>query len=153
MAHDQLIIYTEQLRDGSKEVINLDLDPSFLDVHEKELSFETPVHIKGEVYVTKDHLVLHFTGSTQAKLPCTVCNNVFSLPLKIENMYHTIPLKDLSSSVFDYSALLREEFILQIPPFAECNNGQCSERASLSPFLKKGEIKETNPTYFPFSNL
>lgn len=153
MAHDQLIIYTEQLRDGHKESIRLDLDPSFLDVHEKELVFNTPVHIEGEVYATATHLVFHLTVSAQAQLTCSVCNGPLAFALKIENLYHTISLNELKSAVFDYSPLIREEILLQIPPFAECNNGQCPERASLSSFLKNEETKKNPPTHFPFSNL
>jgi uncharacterized metal-binding protein YceD (DUF177 family) len=153
MTHDQLIIYTEQLRDGHKESIHLDLDPSFLDVHEKELSFNTPVHIEGEAYATETHLLFHLTVLAQAQLNCSVCNSPFSFAIKIEKLYHTIPLNELKSAVFDYSALIREEILLQIPPYAECSNGQCPERASLSSFLKNEETKENPPTHFPFSNL
>lgn len=151
--HSTLIIYIEQLRGGHKESINLDLDPSFLDIHEKELSFDVPIHIEGEVYTADDHLVFHLTGSTQAKLPCAVCNKSVSLNIKIENLYETIPLQDLQSAIFDYSSLVREEFLLQLPLIAECNHGKCPERESLSPFLKKETTPKTHPTHFPFSDL
>lgn len=151
--HDQLIIYTEQLRDGHKETVNLDIDPSFLDIHEKELSCDAPVHIEGEVYVTEDHLLFHLACSTSIKLPCAICNQIISFPLNVSKIYHTILLKELSSAIFDYSSLVREEIVLKIPPFAECCNGQCPERTSLSGFLKPSEMKDTPQTYFPFSNL
>lgn len=151
--HDQLIIYTEQLRDGHKELVNLCLDPSFLDIHEKELSCDAPVRIEGEVYATEDHLVFHLTCTTSIKLPCAVCNQTLSLPLNVSKIYHTLSLKELSSAIFDYSTLVREEIILKIPPFAECCNGQCPERASLSSFLKSSQAEKQTPTYFPFSKL
>ena len=153
MGHNKLIIYTEQLREGSKEEINLDLDPSFFDIHEKELSFETPIHIEGEVYLTEDELVFHLNGFTKAKIPCAICNELLYLPIKLKGIYAIIPLHQLKSKIFDYSSVIREEFLLHIPLFAECHNGQCPERVSLASFLKKEEKRESNPTHFPFSNL
>jgi len=151
--HNQLIIYTEQLRDGHKEAVNLSLDPSFLDIHEKEISCDTPIHVEGEVYATEDHLVFHLACSTSIKLPCAICNQTVSLPLNVSKIYHTILLAESPSAIFDYSSLVREEIVLKIPPFAECSNGQCPERASLSGFLKSSQTESQSPTYFPFSNL
>lgn len=149
--HNQLIIYTEQLKNGRKECIKLTVDPSFLDVHEKEVSFETPVHIEGEAYVTEDHLVLQLSCSTRVKLLCTICNDPLFFPLHISKIYYTLDLNQLPSAIFDYSSLIREELLLLIPPFAECNCGQCPERKSISSLLKNK--KATDPMHSPFSNL
>jgi hypothetical protein len=77
------------------------------------------------------------------------------LPLVIRDFYYPQPLAELEGPVFDYAFLIRETLLLQTPPFAECNGGNCSERTEVNKYLKKPtEVKiHHQPTYFPFSDL
>lgn len=147
--HAELKIFTEQLRPGLKKTINLSVDPTFLDIQENELKFEAPVQIKGEVYTTESHLILHLSCSTDVKIPCAICNELFTFPLVASEIYATEVLEELPSTVFDFSDLLRAELLLLLPPFAECHEGNCPERVHISPFLRKKEPKE----HHPFSEL
>ncbi len=143
--HDLLRIYTEQLRRGVKEKIDLSVDPSFLDIQEEGLRFEAPIHISGEAYTTDTDLILHLSCSTEVKLPCCICNEFFTLSLTASDIYATELLDDLDSAVYDYSPLLREELLLQLPAYAECQGGKCPERENLSAYLKSKEPKEHHP--------
>jgi len=143
--HDLLRIYIEPLREGVKEKIDLSVDASFLDIQEEDLLFKAPVQISGEVYTTGDHLILHLSCSTEVQFKCSICNDFFTLPLAAVEIYATEVLEELDSAVYDYSPLLREELLLQLPPFAECHGGKCPERAILSTYLKSKESAENHP--------
>lgn len=143
----ELKIYVDRLKDGHTQKIEEELFSDFLEIAEEELSFPLPVTVKGDAYLAEDHLVLHLKAKTEAKLPCSICNEQFLFPIDID-FYHTVALDELKNPIFDYSLTLRESILLQVPPFAECNAGQCPERPTVNKYLK------TDPhSQFPFSGL
>lgn len=145
---EQLKIYTEQLRSGKRETFDLTLPADFLDIHEQELAFETPIQLKGEVYAADDQMIVHLKAKTEGKMPCSICNQTTPFSLKTEDIYHTIPFNEISTQIFDLTDLVREEIILLIPQFIECNQGHCPERPSVTKF-----IKEKSDHHFPFADL
>jgi uncharacterized metal-binding protein YceD (DUF177 family) len=142
-------IYIDRLKAGHTERIEEEISSAFLDVHEKELSFPEPVKINGEAYLADDHLVIHLHMETKVKLPCSICNEPLTLPLVIDDFYHTEPTKELRSPVFDYTDALREAVLLQAPPFAECREGNCPERENINKYLKEA----SHPVTYPFQDL
>jgi uncharacterized metal-binding protein YceD (DUF177 family) len=143
----ELKIYVDRLKDGHTEKIQEELFSDFLAITEEELSFPLPVNVKGDAYLAEDHLVLRLKATTKAKLPCCMCNEDFLFSIEID-FYHTVALDELKNPVFDYSLALRESILLQVPPFAECNGGQCPERPAVSKYLKSAPHSQ-----FPFSDL
>lgn len=141
-----LILYTEQFEEGKKEKIDQTLSPEFLKISEEELQFNSPVLLQGEASVITDHLILKFSVSTEAEMLCSVCNKPVRFPIVAKEISHSLPLVEMKSSIFDYTDLVREEILLQIPQFVECNQGKCPERAQVDKFLKK-------PDNFPFADL
>lgn len=147
-------IYIDRLREGKKIRIDENLDPSFLSVQEDDLKFPQPVKVHGEAYLAEEHFVLRLTASTDALLPCIICNEMTSLPLRVENFYFTLPLSELANPIFDYSEPLREALFLELPQFVECSQGICPEREKMTVYLKKNPSSEdTSSTHFPFSDL
>lgn len=145
-------IYVDRLRGGNTQVIDAVLDPSFIDVEEPDLSFPEPVQLKGEAYLTDDHLILHLKASTKTLRPCSVCNELTATNLAVHDFYHTEMIQDIPSAVFDFSEILREALLIELPLTIECNEGHCPERQTLRPFMSSKERKE-NPTYFPFTDM
>ena len=145
---EQLKIYTEQLRNGKRETLDLTLPSNFLDLHEQDLAFENPIQLKGEVYAADDQMIVHLKAKTEGKMPCSICNQITPLSLQTEDIYHTIPFNEISTQIFDLSDLVREEIVLFIPQFIECNHGHCPERPSVAKF-----IKEKSDHHFPFADL
>lgn len=152
---DEFKIYIERLKAGPKKsgVQKIEgLFPShFLDLQEPELQFHDPVHVKGEAYLTEEHLVIHLSASTHATMPCSICNEMIKAPLKVDRFYHTEPLTDIPSSVYDFGQPLREALLIELPRTIECKPGQCPSRENLAPFMQRD--KKPEETYFPFSNL
>lgn len=142
-------IYADRLKGGQVEKISFTAPSDFLEIKESDLSFPHPIAIQGEAYIAEDHLIVHLQAHTQAKIPCSVCNEPFTFQIDVPDFYHTIPLEELKSAIFDFSLLLREDILLQIPHFAECSKGKCPERSSLSKYT----IKEKHDEQFPFSSL
>ncbi len=143
-------IYADRLQGGQVEKINFQADSDFLDIKETDLTFPKPISIRGETYLADDHLVLHLKAETEVKVPCSICNEAFIIPISLHDFYHTVPLEELKSAIFDFRELLREDLLLQIPQFAECSGGKCPERSSLSKYSAK---KEKQDEQFPFSQL
>jgi uncharacterized metal-binding protein YceD (DUF177 family) len=129
-------IYTDRLREGQSEKIDLAIAPDLLLSAEKELTFSGNVLIKGEAYLAEQHLIFHLKIKALASMPCLVCNETVAVPLEIEEFYHAEPLQDIRSAIFDCSPFLREAIFLQLPSFVECHQGRCPERETLNKYLK-----------------
>lgn len=148
---EQLKIFTQQLRNGYKEKIDLKIAPDFLDLLEKEIRTPSPVMIKGEAYCIDDLLMIALDASTEIEMPCSICNTSARVLLENKNILLSIPLSELSSAIVDYTELLREELVMLIPQFIECNQQACPQRKEIQPYLKtSSEEKGHN---FPFADL
>jgi uncharacterized metal-binding protein YceD (DUF177 family) len=155
---EQFKIFVDRLKEGHVEKIREVAPPDFLDVHEQELSFPESVSVVGDAYLVDDHVVLHLEIKTVVSLPCSVCNRATLVPIHLKNSYETQPLDEIPTSIFHYTEKLRTALLLQIPAYAECNEGKCPERVSISKYLKSTEQTpstkaSSDPTYFPFAHL
>jgi uncharacterized metal-binding protein YceD (DUF177 family) len=147
-------IFIDRLKDGQTLTIEEKCSPMFLDIHEEGLKFTSPVDIKGRAYLTSDHLILHLSIATEGSMPCLICNDFFSFPISIDEFTHAEPLADIVNHIFDFTELLRETILLEVPAFAECNQGKCPERVTLANYLKLPQnTKSSEPVHYPFNNL
>lgn len=144
----ELTIYVDRLKDGQEEMFAGELSPNFLG---DDPEFQEKITISGKAYVTGEHLILRLQAQTSAQVPCSICNELVTVPLHIENFYHAEPLADISS-VFDFTPLVREDLLLQLPQFAECG-GRCPERENLKQILNRSSKKDSQDMQFPFSHL
>lgn len=145
-------ILIDRLKGGHTQKIEETLDPGFLGPNEPELRFAEKVGVRGEAYLTDDHLILHLKAATKAVMPCAVCNEWVEVHLKVDNIYHTEPIQEIPTAIFDYSETLRESLLIELPKTVECNRGNCSQRAALKPFLRS-ETRADTTTHFPFADL
>ncbi len=153
MEHE-LNIFVEQLSEGEPKKVNLSLPSDMLGVQENDLILESPISISGEIYITDHHLIIHLTAKTKAKMRCSICNELTDISLDA-TIYESLPISELKSSIFDYSSLIKEELLLQLPLFCECQ-GNCPERIHLKSFLKEAQPKKntsSETTHFPFADL
>jgi uncharacterized metal-binding protein YceD (DUF177 family) len=156
---DAFKIYVEQLRDGHVEKLHETFAPNFLDIHEEELHFNENVTIEGEAYLADENLILHLQIATQAIIPCSICNGPVETKILLPNFYHMEPLADVKSGIFDFSNILREAILLEVPGFAECHNGNCPERKQVAKYLKEpakkaaGGDKNIEDGYQPFADI
>ena len=148
---EQLKFFTEQLRNDHREKINATLPPELLDLHEKEILTPSPIVIKGEAYVLDDLLMLSCSIKTEVEMPCSICNAATRVSIQNKDIFISLPLSELPSSVFDCSDLIREEILMLLPQFVECKKGACPKRQELKPYLKS-EKKEGTQN-FPFADL
>ena len=148
-------IYVDRLKEGESEEIREELSSDFIEVSEQDLSFPDRVEIKGEAYLANDHLVLHLNIRTNALITCAICNQATTYPIAIADHYHSEPLNELENPVFEYRELIREAILLKVPPFLECQGGNCPERATVNKFLKKEDprVTDSSKTNFPFEDL
>ena len=146
-----LKIFTEQLRAGKREEIEHVLSSDLLGIQESDLVFHSPIYLKGEAYATDEHLILQLSAHTEVKMPCSICNEMIFVPLKTEEIYHTILFTDLKSTIFDFTDLVREEIVILIPQFIECQEGKCPDRTFVSKFMKNKAVSPQN--HFPFADL
>lgn len=154
MAFDEFKIYIDRLRHGNVEKIEENYPIDFLQVHEEELHYEGHVHVRGEVYLAEQNLILHLSIDTTACIPCLVCNEEVKVPIQISNLYHSEPLSTIKGGVYDMREMLRENVLLETPSFAECNQNRCDKRENVKKFLRKtGKDENEADGYHPFANL
>lgn len=156
MIDDRFRIFVEQLRDGTIEEIDETFSPDFLEISEKELAFNKPVKVKGQVYLAEEMLVLHLDIQATATLPCAICNGPADVDIAIKGFYHAIPLSEVKGAIYDFRELLRETILLEVPILAECHQGKCPQRDTLKSYLKKESVpgsKEDEDGYRPFADF
>lgn len=141
-------ILIDRLRGGQTDKIDLMVGPGFLGPDEPELKFGSPVEVKGEAYMTDDHLILHLQAKTLVRMPCAVCNAMIEIILETKNVYHTEPVTEIRDAVFDFGEVLREALLIELPRTAECNLGKCKERGLMAPYMKAKER-----THCPFADM
>lgn len=142
-------ILIDRLKGGQTQKIDLQEAPAFLGSDEHELKFSSNVIAKGETYLTDEHLIIHLKASTAVQMPCAICNQMIEIPLKVDNFYHTEPIEDIKSAIFDFSDALREALLIELPRTVECNGGKCQGRALMAPYLKSHKER----THFPFADM
>ena len=137
------LIYVDRLRDGTTEDLLFETSSDFLEVEDGEVLFTGPVHCKGSAYLAEKELILHASLKVQAKMNCKICGKEVNVPLHVEDLYHVVPLEKVRSGSYDFSTCAREEIILSVPHFAECD-GNCSKRKELDQYFHKG-FKDGSP--------
>jgi len=145
-------ILIDRLKGGHTQKIDEEFAPTFLGADEPELQFRSKVKVKGEAYLTDEHLVIHLKAGTKVLMPCAVCNAMIEARLEADNFYHAQPIEEIRGAVFDYSEALREALLIELPKTVECNGGNCSGRMGLKPYLRS-EDRSEKTTYFPFAGM
>lgn len=145
-------IWIDRLKSGQSQLINESFNPDFLDVREEELQLNSPVLVEGEAYLTESELILRLKASTNAMMPCAICNQMIRVELSVKDFYHTQPINEIPSGIYDYQPPLREALLIELPRYVECNQGKCPDRKIIAPYLRSEKKVEEN-THFPFSNL
>lgn len=155
---DEFVIYVDRLTDGKVEEIDCALSSSFMDVYEQDLHFSKPISLKGTFYTTNDHLIGTLKIETSFEMPCSVCNEICSVPLSIQEYYITEPLENIPSGLYYPQEGIREAILLETPSFYECQDGNCPNRMALANTLSqiKNEKKEKDEKvncFSPFKDL
>jgi hypothetical protein len=78
-----------------------------------------------------------------------------AVPIKLSNFYHGEPLAEIRTGVYDFSQMLREAVLLEVPHFAECK-GNCPQRVAVKKYLKQPmspEEQAADEGYLPFAGL
>ena len=141
-------IYIDRLFEGEKMCIDGTIATDAFLPKEADLSFADFVTVKGDAYLATGHLVLCLSLHTTLFLPCTICNEPVSFFMELSELYHTVPVEEISNHIFVLQDFLREEILLNVPRFLECN-GSCAERIHLQKYL----TGSSQDTHTPFSSL
>jgi uncharacterized metal-binding protein YceD (DUF177 family) len=152
---ENLKIYIDRLKGGHAHPFDEILPPNFLNMEDDEILFKDPVAVKGEAYLADEHLIIHLSIETFAYLPCSICNDLVHMPIRVKNIYLTESLNAIKGAIYNLEEQIRETVLLQTPLFTECNNGNCPEREALKKFLKPEEKPSASSdiTHFPFANI
>jgi uncharacterized metal-binding protein YceD (DUF177 family) len=149
----ELTVYTGRMKEGKAETFSGSIQADSLLPKEADLLFPGKLDLSGEAYLAGDHLIIKLEASALAQIPCAICNAPTEVPILLKNFYHAEPLEKLSSGVFDFSELLREDFLLELPQFTECN-GTCPERKNMGKYLKvSATTASSHDIQFPFADL
>jgi uncharacterized metal-binding protein YceD (DUF177 family) len=153
---DICVIHIDRLKEGKSLKIEETFSPKDLDLGDDSLTFDSRIEIKGNTYLAEDHLVIQLDIKGSAIMPCLVCNKETKIPFFLKNVYITKPTDDISSGSFSFKDDLREAIYLDLPAYAECQEGDCPERKNMQNYLKQssssGAAKKEDH-YFPFNSL
>lgn len=149
----QFSLSIDTLRDGSTQEIHEKQSPDFLHLPEgDEIHFKKEIQIDGEAYIAEDFLIVKLDIHAQVELPCAICNDEFSLPIHIPELIHEEPIKQIKHGVFDYSEIVREAILLEVPFYPQCGSNQCKNRKNVEKYLSKNGHKK-DEEHQPFKDL
>lgn len=134
---DEFKIYIDRLKRGKVASLDESLSSEFIDICDEDVLFVDPIVLKGKAYLTEENLILNFDAFVDVRIPCLVCNEMTLARLKVNHFYHTEEVANLSSGVFDFSKVLRDALLLEVPSMIECHGGHCPERELMAKYLKK----------------
>lgn len=133
--HEEFLINIDRLRKKGNLSLNMAVPSNFLEIEGDELQFGAQVDIQGEAYIVDDRLIFHLDLIIPAIVACTICNGDAHRTVKINNLYHIEEISELKSPIFDFSTVLRQEILLEVPKFAECRDGNCPQRETFKAYL------------------
>lgn len=142
-------IYIDRLKGGKRAEILESVLPDFMEIHESDLAFRSPISLKGEAIVTDGTFFLELEIKTEALIPCAICNSEVIFNITIPKLYHAVNVEEIKGAIFNFKELVREHILLELPPIAECQNGCCPERKSMAKFMKKNGAE----SFHPFAGL
>lgn len=146
---EEFKIYVDRLKGGQVEKIRERVSADFIELGDNELLFDSEVAFVGEAYLAEDELIIHLMMETEVQVPCSICQKMVRLPLKVSDFYHAVPLDKVKTAVYDMQEWVRETLILNAPELAECQ-GQCPEREALKKYFSEGENDDGHK---PFANI
>lgn len=149
MKQDYIKIYIDRLANEENFEQQGTLPSSILELNPSEAS-ASDIAYDLKAYLADDHLILNFEASCQIKLPCKICNEPTTVDIKCLNQTILIPLSEVKKGAWEASDSIREQILLSIPPFAECEDS-CPEREFVKKFLKNQSPQAE--TYKPFQGL
>lgn len=150
---DKYLIYLDRLKRGEKEDLTGTISAEVFEIEENDLLCKDPIEVKGEAYISDDHLILHFSAYTRVTMPCSICNAMIEQAIQVKNAYQTIELSEINGTTFPSEQTIRDTLLLELPHFVECNNGNCSERPLIEPYLHNPEEEKGEDIHYPFSGL
>lgn len=147
-------IYIDQLRGGKETEIHEELDPEFLDICEPDLTFEKKIKLDGRAYLAENELVLNWTINAEALIACLICSQKVPVDIEIDHAYESVPLTEIRSGIYNFKEILREAILLELPAFAECNQGNCPKRKEYAKYLKEPSPGSSDKEgHRPFADL
>lgn len=150
-------IYVDQLRNGHVEQIDENVSTAFLHLEEEEIRFDAMLHLAGEVYFAENELVIHLHVTTNVYIPCRICNTPVKILMDLDNLYLTVEPEEYKSGVFYFNELLRESILIEMPQFAECDDGKCPRRKEIGIYLanpdKVSDEHSQDHGFKPFADL
>ena len=144
----ELKIYVNRLEGGKGETIEESFPATLLFENEAELHFPGDVSFKGQAYLADGHLVIKLEIHCAIEIPCSICDKPCPLSVDLKDFYYAHSLEEVKAAVFDYSEVIREAVLLELPAIAECD-GRCKQREEMRPFLAAPE----EDIHFPFKGL
>ena len=70
-------------------------------------------------------------------MPCSICNEWCTQTIKVEG-YYTLALAEIKGDKWDMTSLLREEILLEVPAFAQCQ-GSCPHHSDIKKYFKRSD--------------
>src|SRR5262245_11118195 len=113
-------LYIDRLRGGEEFFFEEEMNPDFLNLeNDPEFSSSEKVRVSGKAYLAGDWLVIQGSIETALTVLCSMCNESFGMPVHVD-WVHEEPISNIKGGLFDYSELVREEILLEVPYYRLC---------------------------------
>ena len=125
-----LVVYTERLRNGP-ENLEIFIDAAHLDGDIESVDFIEPIVLLSKTYLAGNDLLFSYEWKGKCAQPCVICNEVFTREVGQEDQYITVFQEEIKCGFFDVFPSIREQIIVHVDAYGECNLGQCPFRKNL----------------------
>ncbi|SCA64226.1 Uncharacterized protein SCG7086_CT_00040 [Chlamydiales bacterium SCGC AG-110-P3] len=154
-----LAVYVDRLRGGGIQSLEAELGPEYLAVDDSEARIKASTRVTGEASLAVEELLIRFSAATSVHVPCTVCTRDVVVPVEVTDCCHVVSEDECPHGIYDVAPLVREELVMALPRFVECE-GHCPERSAVNGYISDKESsasgRDTNEPadgYRPFADL
>lgn len=135
------LLFLDDLSREEEVSLAFELDPSFLDLTEKdEAQPSKPIVAQGTASLVGEFICLNLDVQCSFMLPCALCNEKFEYEVSA-SIEHQEPVENIKQRKWDFTDLVREAILLEVPFFPQCGGETCRHRDEIQKYLVNPEEK------------
>ena len=132
---NKCLFFLDQLQGGGEIAIDLELDPSFLELQETdEAKACSSIVVEGPACLVDGFICLSVEATGSFRMACALCNEPFEYKVKVP-IRHQEPTDTMKQGKWNFTEVVREAILLELPFFPQCGGKECLHREEIQKYL------------------
>ncbi len=136
-------IYIDRLKSGEELYIEERASSELLGIeNDPEIQPRSEIVFTGKAYLVEEYMIIEGRISTSCTMACSMCNELFELPIVIEEWRYEESIEKFRAAIFSYAGPIREAILIEVPYLGRCGGKSCRNAEEMAIYLKKAEHKK-----------